>query len=127
MNSVDRVKELCKEYKIPVSRLEKELGFSNGYISQLRKGSFPASRLMQIADYFHVPVNYLLFGSECMDTNDENHNDISHDLEILKQKLNSQESTPVFYKKKALSKEDAIFFAGLIDLMIQRLQSSNNN
>lgn len=27
MNSVDRVKELCKEYKIPVSRLEKELGF----------------------------------------------------------------------------------------------------
>ena len=35
MNSVDRVKELCKEYKIPVSRLEKELGFSNGYISQL--------------------------------------------------------------------------------------------
>lgn len=37
MNSVDRVKELCKEYKIPVSRLEKELGFSNGYISQLRK------------------------------------------------------------------------------------------
>ena len=60
MNSVDRVKELC---------------FSNGYISQLRKGSFPASRLMQIADYFHVPVNYLLFGSECMDTNDENHND----------------------------------------------------
>lgn len=62
-----------------------------------------------------------------MDTNDENHNDISHDLEILKQKLNSQENTPVFYKKKALSKEDAIFFAGLIDLMIQRLQSSNNN
>ena len=49
------------------------------------------------------------------------------DLEILKQKLNSQENTPVFYKKKALSKEDAIFFAGLIDLMIQRLQSSNNN
>ena len=59
--------------------------------------------------------------------NDENRNDISHDLEILKQKLNSQENTPVFYKKKALSKEDAIFFAGLIDLMIQRLQSSNNN
>ena len=93
----------------------------------MRKGSFPASRLMQIADYFHVPVNYLLFGSECMDTNNENNTDISNDLEILTQKLNSQENTPVFYKQKALSKEDAIFFAGLIDLMIQRLQSSNNN
>ena len=47
--------------------------------------------------------------SEFMDTNDENCNDISHD------------------KTNALSEEDAIFFAGLIDLMIQRLQSSNNN
>ena len=95
MNSVDRVKELCKEYKIPVSRLEKELGFSNGYISQLRKGSFPASRLMQIADYFHVPVNYLLFGSECMDTNDENHNDISHDRSI-RQKSSFQRRCHLF-------------------------------
>ncbi len=68
-----------------------------------------------------------MYLSEFMDTNDENCNDISHDLEILKQKLNSQQTTPVFYKTNALSEEDAIFFAGLIDLMIQRLQSSNNN
>lgn len=30
MNSVERVKNLCKERGIPVSRLEKELGFANG-------------------------------------------------------------------------------------------------
>ena len=38
MNSVERVKEICKKNKIPISRLEKDLGYSNGYISQLRKG-----------------------------------------------------------------------------------------
>ena len=52
MNSVDRVKELCKEYKIPVSRLEKELGFSNGYISQLRKGSFQITFMSRSIIYF---------------------------------------------------------------------------
>ena len=29
MNSVERVKKTCKERKIPISRLEKDLGFSN--------------------------------------------------------------------------------------------------
>ena len=60
MNSVERVKQLCKERKIPISKLEKDLGFSNGYIGQLRKGVFPSDRLVIIADYFGVSVNYLM-------------------------------------------------------------------
>lgn len=60
MNTVDIVKMLCKERKVPVSRLEKDLGFSNGYIGQLRKGTFPHDRLFKIADYFSVSVDYLL-------------------------------------------------------------------
>ena len=36
-----------------------------------------------------------------MDTNNENCNDISHDLEIIKQKLNSQQTTPVRYLPQA--------------------------
>lgn len=64
MNSVERVKNLCKERGIPVSRLEKELGFANGYISQLRKGVFPSNRLVEIADYFGVSIDYLVNGTE---------------------------------------------------------------
>ncbi len=60
MNSVECVKKMCKERKIPISRLEKELGFANGYINQLRKGVFPSDRLKQIAEYFGVSVDYLL-------------------------------------------------------------------
>lgn len=62
MNSVERVKEICKKNKIPISRLEKDLGYSNGYISQLRKGVFPANRLIEIADYLNVSANYLMTG-----------------------------------------------------------------
>ena len=59
MNSVDKVKSLCKERKIPISRLEKELGYANGYIGQLRKGTFPNDRLVEIAKYLNVPTAYL--------------------------------------------------------------------
>ena len=60
MTTVDRVKKLCKDNGIAISKLEKELGFGNGYIGQLRKGTFPDDRLRKIADYFNVSIDYLL-------------------------------------------------------------------
>ena len=62
MNSVERVKAICKERKIPISKLESDLKFGNGYIGQLRKGVFPADRLAKIADYLSVTTDYLLTG-----------------------------------------------------------------
>lgn len=59
LDSVEKVKALCKERKIPISRLEKELGYANGYIGQLRKGTFPNDRLVEIANYLNVPTAYL--------------------------------------------------------------------
>lgn len=64
MNSVEKVKAICKERKIPISKIEKELGFSNGYIGQLRKGTFPADRLVLIADYLNVTTEFLLGSKE---------------------------------------------------------------
>lgn len=62
MNCVERVKKICKERKIPISRIEKDLGFANGYIGQLKKGTFPADRLNEIANYLNVSSEYLLTG-----------------------------------------------------------------
>ena len=64
MNSVERVKAICKERKIPISKLERDLGYSNAYISQLRKGTFPDDRLKEIAKYLNVSVDYLMTGKE---------------------------------------------------------------
>lgn len=64
MNSVDRVKAICKERKIPISRLEKDLGYANGYIGQLKKGTFPADRLSAIANYLNVTSEFLLTGNQ---------------------------------------------------------------
>ncbi len=59
MNSVEKIKAICKERKIPISRLEKDLGFSNGYIGQLKKGTMPYERLVQVAKYLNVSGAFL--------------------------------------------------------------------
>lgn len=64
MDNVDRVKSICKDRKIPISKLEKECGFSNGYVRSLRNGTFPADRLNIIASYLGLSVDYLLTGQE---------------------------------------------------------------
>lgn len=63
-DSVSLVRQLCKERGIAISKLEKECGFSNGYIRGLREGKFPADRLKIIADYLDVSFEYLLNGEE---------------------------------------------------------------
>lgn len=62
-NSVDEVKKICKKRKIPISRLEKDCGFSNGYIRGLREGNFPADRLLRISKYLNLSVEYLTTGN----------------------------------------------------------------
>ncbi len=64
MNSVEKVRKLCKERKVPYSHLEKALGFANGYIGQLKKGSIPDDRLLKIANYFDVFVGDLMSDDE---------------------------------------------------------------
>lgn len=64
MNAVERVKAICKERKIPISKLESDCGFANGYIGQLRKGVFPDDRILKISEYLNVSVDYLMTGTE---------------------------------------------------------------
>lgn len=93
MNSVDRVKKICKERKIAISRLEKDLGYANGYISQLRKGVLPDDRLRQIAAYLSVSVSYLMEGNRPEDTlSHRDRLDIARDLEQFILRLDSGET-----------------------------------
>lgn len=64
MNTVERIKSICKERKIAISTLEKECGFANGYIGQLRKGTIPDDRLRKISNYLDLSVDYLMTGED---------------------------------------------------------------
>lgn len=62
MDSVELIRNLCKERGIAISQLEKDCGFSNGYIRGLRRGILPSDRAKIVADYFDISINYLLSG-----------------------------------------------------------------
>ena len=106
MNSVERVKMICKERKIPISRLEKDLGFSNGYISQLRKGTFPLERLVKIADYLGVSMEDLT-EVEVKDwqptITDKDEKDIKKAIDAIKNQLSS--GTGLMYDGEPMDEE----------------------
>ena len=87
MNSVELIKKICKERKIPISKLERDLGYGNGYINQLKKGTIPSDRAIEISNYLQIDLQYLLSGGESssdssqLTTRDER--DIAKDLENI--------------------------------------------
>ena len=125
MNSVERVKQICKERKIPISRLEKDLGFSNGYIGQLKKGSFPADRLSKIASYLDLSAEYLMNGSEKTVLTEKDNRDIAKDLDNIMEKLTSGEDGPASYNGEELSPEAAELFRDELEIALKRLKIIN--
>ena len=125
MNSVDRVKKICKDRKIPISKLERELGFSNGYISQLRKGVFPADRLVLIADYLQVSADFLITGVDSDGLTEKDTRDIAKDMENIRTKLLNGSDGPLSYDGEPITKEDAELLLGQIELMMRRLKPIN--
>lgn len=115
MTAVDRVKEICKERKIPISRLERECGFANGYIGQLKKASLPHDRLMRIADYLEVSPSYLATGD------DAGAPYISDEVRELAQFLMENEDLRILFDTtKKVRKEDL----GLIQAMAEKLSQN---
>ena len=64
MDTVERIKSICKERKIAISKLEKDCGFGNSYIRELRKGTLPADRLLTISQYLGMSMYYLMTGED---------------------------------------------------------------
>ena len=61
MNFWDIYESLCFKFGKKPNPVGKELGISSGTISQWKNGSIPSGeKLIQIAEYFNVSVDYLL-------------------------------------------------------------------
>lgn len=61
MNFWDTYESLCFKFGKKPNPVGKDLGISSGTISQWKNGSIPSGeKLIQIAEYFNVSVDYLL-------------------------------------------------------------------
>ena len=59
MSISDVIKTECKKQKIPVSKLERDLGFCNAYVRGL-KDKIPLDRAKAISEYLHIPLPSLI-------------------------------------------------------------------
>lgn len=131
MTSVERVKCICKERRIPISKLEKELGFSNGYIGQLKKGIFPADRLKKIADYLEVSIDYLMTGEkkEVSTTKAEltakDEREIGRDLDRIMNEIKKEEDGPLFYNGVEMDEKSLILLENAIEYALRESKKEN--
>ena len=120
MNTVERIKGICKERRIPISRLERDLGFANAYISQLRKGVVPSDRLAMIADYLGVSTQYLIDGETKKDQPGEGLvNDDPELTEYLQELQSRPEMKMLFHTFKTATKEQ-------IEAIVTAWEARNN-
>ncbi|MBJ8054924.1 helix-turn-helix transcriptional regulator [Bacillus cereus] len=60
MGITEKVKELCLNRGISVSKLEEELEFGQNTIYQWKKRTPSVERVQKVADYFNVSIDFLL-------------------------------------------------------------------
>ena len=125
----ERVKHLCKEHGISMTKLENELNFGKGYISKLGSSQPNVNKLQQIADYFSVSLDYLMSGASNGDNPSsltaKDERDIAKDMENIRNKLKNNEEGPASYDGQAIPEEDIDLLLGQIELMMRRLKPIN--
>lgn len=59
MTGVEYVRDLCKQKGIAISKLEKDLGFSNGYLNPKKMDNIPYDRALLIYKYLGGDLNIM--------------------------------------------------------------------
>ena len=63
-NSIQYVRDICKQRGIAISQLEKDCGFSNGYLNPKKMTKLPYDRAQTIAEYLGISAEVILTGEE---------------------------------------------------------------
>ncbi|MDT2814325.1 helix-turn-helix transcriptional regulator [Vagococcus carniphilus] len=64
MTTFERIKKLAKKQGKSLNKVEEELGYGKNVLYRLKDSNPSTERLEEIADYFHVSVDYLLGRTE---------------------------------------------------------------
>ena len=92
-NGVEYVRAVCFERQIPISKLEKECGFANGYLNPKKLQKIPYDRAKRIAEYLDLSLEYILNGPDeaekTSSPTDHDKRDIARDLERLMDTLDT--------------------------------------
>ncbi len=127
MTTLEIIKSLCKKQRISLSGLEKILGYGNGSLAKAKV--IPSDRILEIAKYFNVSMEYIMTGkeanSESTELTDKDNRDIKKDLDSIMKKLQSGDNGPASYDGEALSPEAMELFRDEVEIALKRLKIMN--
>lgn len=69
MTTFERIKELADKQGKSLQRISEDLGFGVNYLYQLKNQQPTADKLIKLANYFNVSIDYLLGRSDFQNTN----------------------------------------------------------
>lgn len=125
---------LLQKYGVTPYKVSKETGVSQSTLSDWKRGiSTPKpDKLQKIADYFGVPLTYLLTGNtseqkkeKSSELNSRDERDIAKDLDSIIEKLSTGESGPASYNGEELDPEAAELFRDELEIALRRLKIIN--
>ena len=62
---IKRIEKILKNKNITTKKMLEDLGYAHGIISNWKKGSEPSAfKLIKIAEYLNIDVNYIIYGEE---------------------------------------------------------------
>ena len=122
--------KLLDEKGIKNADVSRATGISNMTLSDWKNGkSTPKQdKLMKIADYFGVSLDYLMTGKDIsapQELTAKDNRDIAKDLDSIMEKLTSGEDGPASYNGEELSPEAAELFRDELEIALKRLKIIN--
>lgn len=112
MTIVDRVKQLCQNKGVSVSRLEEDLDFGRNSLYRWKTQSPSADKLQKVADYFNISVDYLLGRTD------------RKYLEFIErnEQERSEELADIINKIKELSPDQLKYFTEIVDPILKLIK-----
>lgn len=123
MNAVELVKQICKDRKISIAKLERDCDFSNGYISKLRKDHFPVDKAQRISQYLGIDINALIGIEDVIDRSEDVYFIDKQTAEIAQRVFESPELRMLFDAAADCKPQDIQLAAD----MLKRMKESNRD
>ena len=115
MGLKERIQELCRKKGVTAQQAEIDLGFAKGYISKLSTSIPNAAKVQKMAEYFGVPVGYILGEEKAPIQRDERDDEVAELLEFYRSR--TDDCRMLFSVAKSATSEDIRAAAALIEAL----------
>lgn len=125
---------LLDKYGVTAYKVAKETGVTTATLTNWKHGKYTPKpdKLQKIADYFGVPLSYLLTGKmeeeikdKAPELTSKDERDIKKDIDSIMEKLSSGENGPASYNGEELDPEAAELFRDELEIALRRLKIIN--